>query len=107
MKNVFVEITKKSGTTKDHLKEIARIDEKVNIHKTADIKEKESIEIDIRDLKNKVMQNIKDIDSEKDKRIVFETEIRAGVKFAKLLAGMLGVLASIISALAAVFVHLK
>jgi len=101
---LFQTIDKES---KDHLREIARIGEKVNIHQTKDVKEKESIQVDIRELRDRVNQNIKDIDSEKDKRIIFETEIRAGVKFAKLLAGILGALASVISALAAVFVHLK
>ncbi|RLG45545.1 MAG: hypothetical protein DRN81_01115 [Thermoproteota archaeon] len=101
---LFTTIDKESKNT---LKEIARLEEKINIHGTTSHAEKQSIRDDIIYLKNKAEQNRKDIDAEKDKRVVFETDVKAGVRFAKIISTVLGAAASLISAIAALMVHFK
>lgn len=58
------------------------------------------------DLKKEVSDNKNAIIKEREERITFETETKAGVKFTKNAALILGTLATLISAAAALFVLL-
>jgi len=59
------------------------------------------------DLKKDVTDSKKAISKEREERLTFETETKAGVKFTKYAALILGTLATLISATAAIFALLN
>jgi len=90
---------------KDTLREMSRVENKINIHVETD--KKEIIKNDIIDLEKKVRENEKAINKENRERAVFEKEIKTGVRFTKYMAGILGILATILSTIAAAFAYFK
>ncbi len=82
--------------SKDIIKEISKYEVQ---------QEEQSKRLD--ELKELAGQNKKDVSKEREERLTFETETKTGIKFTKYTAVVLGSLATILSALAAVLAFLN
>ncbi len=91
--------------SKNTIQEAAKLEGVLNSHLQSDKVQKEDLERRLEDLKNSTDDNSKEINREKINRINFETEMKTGIKIAKILGAIAigvaiasGAIASIITA---------
>jgi len=89
--------------SKDTLGQIAKIRNDLSV----EISKREDLEKRVDEFKKLAESNRKTINTEKLVQSNFETEVKAGIRVAKVMAGIGGLLATIISAVAAVIAVIK
>ena len=102
LKGLFKQIDESS---KETIQELSRIESSLNAHIQSEKVQREDLERRLLELKRIADENAKSINEDKVKRTTFETEVRTGVKAAKIfgaiamfLATLGGVIASLIAA---------
>ena len=88
--------------SKSQLREVARVEGKIDIHVSTDLQEKDVIKVNVKENKGAIDDLKRQLTVEKDARIVLETKSKTGARIAQIIAGVLGLLATIISVITAI-----
>ncbi len=89
--------------SKSHLKEVARVEGKIDIHLQTDEQDKSGIKLRVEENKLAIDNNEKNIAEEQKARTILETQTKTSLRIAQAIAGVLGLIATVISVITAIY----